>query len=1098
MGDGSVEAERSEPRLQEIVASRYALVEKLSEGSAATVFRAVDIADGGKPVALKIILGSARSDVLEESFEREVDSLRRLRHDHVVRLLDAGVEDSGRRWIALEWLEGGTLADSERRKFLGDPARLVEILRTVLDALSAAHALGITHRDIKPGNILFDLNGNAKLADFNVSKLIGRTKSTKTLKHFFTLRWAAPEQVAGSATDERSDVFSLGRVVAELLTGYEGEDLPGLLKALDRPVGPGTLRHLLRRMLGDSVASRPTAREALNEIDAIALQLQPESVLALRLTRSVVDTLTNLQGGALTLKDALALVQSDLGGRLAVEPVIQASNRGGTRYTLVGHQFSYHAASPDPVDNYGDELTVVSIVRLAAHQRDRSRADCMEVPFRAELLPYNATPRKGNVAQAFESAFALAVTMREARRSSDSATKERIEAWDSYLELARALKQDRSRVGIASAIGDVREDGMLECHMRPLLLAPEELADALVNYVAPGGQIVRLGMVSEVIGSKLVIRPHDDLEDVRALPPGGQVLRDSRQEESSLQRQATALRMLRDRADAEGDLLTLLTHPDRAKAPTVRKITPLTEDLHSSNREIVELALGTDRLFLVQGPPGTGKTTVIAEIIAQILARESDSRILLVSQSNVAIDNVLERLQQLVPGLPAIRLGRPEKIDQGLRHLMLRGKMDAEISRLRNGALGSQNRLQDLRQYEPETCIALAEELVDVGAVTADRMAARELAAMLIGADQSDVRDTATRLKGAAWMCGRDDQWWNEIAAIQSEWVERAHDSDEFEDFLLEHMRVVAGTCVGVVQSKAIGQSRFEWVIVDEAGRAAPTELLVPLVRGRRLVLVGDERQLPPVLDEDIVQQVIERTGIGKEQLRQSLFQQLIEAVPATARSRLRRQYRMHPEIGGLIEHTFYPEGLEHAADVSKRQLGIEIWGAALRWLDTRDLDSATEQRVGRSYANGREIQAIVDDLQRIIPELQRRSGVTVGLLTGYLAQQEALREAVDKKKRAWSGVDVTVLTVDAAQGKEYDLVYYSAVRSNRQGRIGFLSDERRLNVALSRAKQGLTIVGDSQSLVDAGTRFGGNPFVGVRAWFSKSPKTRPTIRIAT
>src|SRR5207302_3690185 len=123
--------------------------------------------------------------------------------------------------------------------------------------------------------------------------------------------------------------------------------------------------------------------------------------------------------------------------------------------------------------------------------------------------------------------------------------------------------------------------------------------------------------------------PNEGLRSSADLLPGGQLVRDSRLEEASLQRQAEALRMLREHEDSEGDLLDLLARPERAVPARRVQIDPKTPNFHAANREVVELALGVDRIFMVQGPPGTGKTTVIAELISQILEREGESRVLL-------------------------------------------------------------------------------------------------------------------------------------------------------------------------------------------------------------------------------------------------------------------------------------------------------------------------------------------------------------------------------------------------------------------------------------------------------------------------------------
>ena len=333
------------------------------------------------------------------------------------------------------------------------------------------------------------------------------------------------------------------------------------------------------------------------------------------------------------------------------------------------------------------------------------------------------------------------------------------------------------------------------------------------------------------------------------------------------------------------------------------------------------------------------------------------------------------------------------------------------------------------------------------------------------------------------------------IAALQDEWIDLARASTAFERFLLQSVRIVAGTCVGFAARRLAAETEFDWVIVDEAGRATPPETLVPLVRGRRFLLVGDQRQLPPILDEVAAEAVVKRFEADGGALRRSLFEELFNTVPQEARLTLTKQYRMHPEIGGLVADCFYSEKLEHGVNPEERPLGVKLVGAALKWLDTSKIDAA-EQNIGTSYRNPTEASIIMKQvraMERQAAKLGLMEKVTVGVLTGYLPQQDLLLSRVRSAGvERLSHLDVQVHTVDAAQGKEFDIVFYSAVRSNPTGNIGFLKDERRLNVALSRARDGLVIVGDSESLTSAKVRASSNPFVAVKAYFDAKPHERP------
>lgn len=337
------------------------------------------------------------------------------------------------------------------------------------------------------------------------------------------------------------------------------------------------------------------------------------------------------------------------------------------------------------------------------------------------------------------------------------------------------------------------------------------------------------------------------------------------------------------------------------------------------------------------------------------------------------------------------------------------------------------------------------------------------------------------------------------VRKIQDFWVDRTAGQHEFERHLLLSCRVIAGTCIGFAANRTASELEYDWVIVDEAGRATPPELLVPLVRGRRIVLVGDHRQLPPVVDEDAAKAVMQKFGLQRDTMGTSLFAELFEGVCNEARSRLIRQYRMHPELGSLIGSCFYADvGLENGIDDSRRQLGIQMLGAVIRWIDTTGHAKASEHRVETSFRNYLEATVIVKEIDRMARKRPEGRRVLVGVLTAYSPQAELLQRRIQtERKGTWDGLDIQVLTVDAAQGKEFDVVLYSAVRSNPNREIGFLRDERRLNVALSRAREALIIVGDSSSLATAHARYGANPFGPVLAYFHKEPKRRPIQKLA-
>ncbi len=306
----------------------------------------------------------------------------------------------------------------------------------------------------------------------------------------------------------------------------------------------------------------------------------------------------------------------------------------------------------------------------------------------------------------------------------------------------------------------------------------------------------------------------------------------------------------------------------------------------------------------------------------------------------------------------------------------------------------------------------------------------------------------------------------------------------------IRNYSAIQATSCGQADSKQLGMAdrrSFAVVVADEAARANPLDLLIPMVKGRRIILVGDYKQLPHVLEPEIERSLAKQ---GDEQLQKiygkSLFERLwatlakqtsVDGIERTAM--LTDQFRMHPTIGKFVSQHFYEGKLTSkfiTAQMRPNYIGAYN-GKPVAWLDV-PADLGGEERTGnRSCLRKAECDRIMDELRRILPTLEEKYpnpdpnqpiGM-VGIIAFYSAQEEALLQAIENPR---SGLPehlrrrVRVGTVDAFQGREYDIVYLSTVRSNQydtiEQRLGFTALPNRLCVAFSRARCLLIGVGDS------------------------------------
>ncbi len=280
-------------------------------------------------------------------------------------------------------------------------------------------------------------------------------------------------------------------------------------------------------------------------------------------------------------------------------------------------------------------------------------------------------------------------------------------------------------------------------------------------------------------------------------------------------------------------------------------------------------------------------------------------------------------------------------------------------------------------------------------------------------------------------------------------------------------------------------EEEYDYVIIDEAARSNPLDILIPMSMGRKIILVGDHKQLPHILEPDVVKAVQKTTQMSdaEEILKESLFMRLFNLVKTedmrTKRmpertAMLKEQYRMHPDICDLV-NLFYRDkdgknGLESMCTSEEKAHNLGMYNnKALAWLDVPANDVFPFEGKGKSKSRPCEVQIIYKELSKI---RANDPDATIGIIAFYSSQVVLLRDMVNKNFP--TDMKIQVGTVDAFQGKEFDFVLLSMVRSNDEKesrqRVGFLNNENRLCVAFSRARKLLVAVGDSKTVASDGT----------------------------
>jgi superfamily I DNA and/or RNA helicase len=321
------------------------------------------------------------------------------------------------------------------------------------------------------------------------------------------------------------------------------------------------------------------------------------------------------------------------------------------------------------------------------------------------------------------------------------------------------------------------------------------------------------------------------------------------------------------------------------------------------------------------------------------------------------------------------------------------------------------------------------------------------------------------------------------LRRVIREWMEVVGSADDIDATILDRSYALAATCL-YVGNRQMEDMTFDWVIVDEAGRATLPELLIPLVRGQRIVLIGDERQLPPMVTDPPSDDWFNSNGLDHEIVTKSFFEELLirgEIEHPELIGMLDVQHRMHPGIGDLISNVFYEGRLKHGISSSEREHGFHWIPRPVMWYSTDVIPSHFESRRGTSFVNLSEVEVIASLLEHMEEScLSTGASAEVGIISGYAAQIDELTSRVRPRDSfRWRALSIEIATVDAFQGRDRDIIIYSAVRSNSDGRVGFLARRQRLNVAMSRARKLLIIVGDATMLERAKTK-DDNPFADI------------------
>jgi serine/threonine protein kinase len=1058
--------------------------------------------------------------------------------DSLPEIIEFGLSSSTGGFVALKYYDGVTLDSFEISEL--DEDKIWYLIMDLLKACERLHGLDLYHGDIKPSNLLVVKNeeDSLKIKILDLFDYVPEGVIRETPAYL-------PPDDASFLTPRRRDLFALAMVIKELRNKWQGNF------SCERGNFIESLINDLKNHSGDDCPLAELNNQAINIealIDLTGIEHCTEEYLGRLVPEANVnerdDLLSELFRDAEQLWAATeseypkaSILIKDTGETFIIKPgdqglaiTIQKLGRHQLNLFIVGKDLklviNLNTRTRTIIHRYVNKICYnqyVSDVRRADLRADfaievenGSGMDysnlfnlLIRIGVEFDPLESNVVDLDGNgtvpievIGWKEEKSFDIAQVWRVMLESEEGILPETNVPLEG-INPSENYYDRRLRIPISSFSGTIDIDEGEEVEIQALQDSGE-------------WRILYRTTKIRIRGQYLLI----DFDKGDSLPKAGSRIRiQSRRQKGSFERRMRAVeRILSERAVVP-DLQKYLggsVDPIKYSDLGLEKL----EDygLNSDQLTSLKTAITAGPIALVQGPPGTGKTNLISALVHFLVQRDPDVKILVVSQSHEAVNNMTEnivkqfRFRKEDPSI--VRVGMKSAVTDDLSGYHTSTLRNAYRNRFKSSIV---NRVSSVatklgldydfvaeftkfrQRIEPLIGFLYNHNSTEERTLDHTKTVERFQGNLRKACEQTgfvvpkDLEDPSALVKDVEdFLCKRYSvhspaavSKLGDVISLALEWVEvLAAERSSFDQFLVATKSIIAGTCVGIGKwDFRVEENRFDWAIIDETARAGPGDLAISMQVARRSLLVGDHHQLPPMWLTGQLE-MAEHMGISRDHLRTSDFQRLFEGTYGkSAAKTLRTQYRMVEPISRLISSCFYSSsgGLETGRGASPEFFNLlpSTLSSAVTWVDTAGGETETTHATfdekepdGISVRNQSEADSIVRLIQiltsndEFVDQLKKNgeksgSDRAIGIIATYRAQCDLINKRILDSSIPSGVRDLCkVDTVDSYQGRENQIIIFSPTRSNTQGNIGFMKSFERINVSLSRAKERLYIVG--------------------------------------